>query len=310
LISLRTKAFTVCVVNAFPGTQRNEILRWLSPDGDDKYFQGNRGNLLSKQAKDTGTWFFEETVFKEWFKGKSKPILFCKGKRIPQIDTNSLSWSGEINACVFLCIFKTHFFSSLSINNIQASLEKSPPKKPALAFVYFGYGEPKTQSAEQIMAYLLRQFVQYIGEIPSDLVEELNKKRHEHGFVKNIADLSKWMLKCIGTVESAFLVIDALDEFEVKTDRGKVLEFLSVLGQGDKAKIFLTSGLDVPEPLKEISTTHTIEARDSDIRIFLQEGLESLNRYADRKDKISPEFGDQIIREILLDVNGMFSPLK
>ena len=116
------------------------VLDWLSNHS----FAGRQNDIFKRMASGTGDWLLKTEAFMKWQLSREK-ALWCPG--IPGAGKTVLA--------------------SYIVNHLKGSFAR---EKAGIAYVYCNYKEPN-QTAETLVAALVRQLLQHRGSIPGELRE-------------------------------------------------------------------------------------------------------------------------------------------
>ena len=161
---------------------RTSILSWVSA-GDPKTTQEN---IYSHLTPGTGTWLFENPMFRDWVVGKHA-ILFCPG--IP----------GAGKTCL----------ASQVVHHLQTT--KMPGSTPLVAWIYCDYNDKASQSVSRFLGSLLRQILDCVPNVP-DSVHDLYYKHGKGQSPMTLAETISTIQDVLKSRPRSFLIIDALDE--------------------------------------------------------------------------------------------------
>lgn len=159
------------------------------------------------------------------------------------------------------------------------------------------------QTAEQVLASLLRQITESIPEVPK-LASELYTRMKRQNRQLQQQDLEQATILTCASVEQTFIVIDALDECDTES-RKDLLRALAILQEVPRVRIFLTSRPHVgPEITKTFGEIPNIEigASDADLRTYLSSKIDN----SDNVDVIDEEFKREIIATVIQAASKMY----
>ena len=262
--------------------KKQQVLQWLSPLD----FRSKQLDILSRRTPSTGEWLLEEDKFKSWVDGSGSSLLFCSG--IPGAGKTVLT--------------------SLVIDHLESRIAAI---KPMVAYVFFDYKDQKRQKVTAILRSLLRQIVEFIGEIPQSL---------QHSYdVKDPAEDENTMDEgqCVSLLEylisnapcNTFLIFDALDECpeidhdskEVRSKITSAMKRLSIVG-----KVFITARPHV-HPTTMLPECHRLEIRatNPDMRCYIDARIKEHKRLS-RLIRSDPQITNRISETLCRKANGMF----
>jgi Cdc6-like AAA superfamily ATPase len=251
------------------------ILDWLSPID----YAPQQSDFISRCQKGTGRWLLESKRFQEWL-AKKKQTLFCPG--MPGAGKTIITSIVVDHLC-------TRFQNDAGIG---------------IAYLYCNFKRQQEQKLTDLFINLLKQLVQerpLMAETVKDLYRRHETKRTRPSF----DEISKVLHSVITSYTRAFIIIDALDEYQVPNGgHKKLLSEISTLQAKTGANLFATSRF-TPENIKEFEGTIILDIRasDEDIQKYLDSRIPQL-----LQSNISkfPELQDMVRREILKAVDGMY----
>ncbi|KAL2833184.1 hypothetical protein BJY01DRAFT_253561 [Aspergillus pseudoustus] len=153
-------------------------------------------------------------------------------------------------------------------------LDNTPKATFGVAVIYLDYNSQEEQSVRSLLAALLRQLASSESEV-HESVKELFNERHRVP-EPSIQSLEAALESLIGGLETAFLVVDALDEAQSPACRNELLAALLRLRSRVGANLFLTSRPDhqVSQVLAEVSPiTKDLVGSPDDLREYLSSQL-------------------------------------
>ena len=262
--------------------KKQEVLQWLSRLD----FRPKQLDILSRRTPSTGEWLLVEDKFKSWVDGSGSSLLFCSG--IPGAGKTVLT--------------------SLVIDHLESRIAAI---KPMVAYVFFDYKDQKRQTATAILRNLLKQVVEFIGEIPQSVQHSYNAKKPAEE--ENTMDEGQ----CISLIEylisnepcETYLIFDALDEcpdidHESQEVRSKIIyamKRLSVVG-----RVFVTarSHVHLTTVLRECHCLE-IHATNPDMRCYIDARIKEHQRLC-RLVGSDPQLADRLNETLCRNANGMF----
>lgn len=135
-------------------------------------------------------------------------------------------------------------------------------------------------------------------------VEKLYERLDSEGKRPNLKELYSVLISTFGSFDRVFLIFDALDECEQKTQRKELLPLFHRMGS-DGASLFLTSRQhpeDIQESFKEVFKLQ-LSARAEDIRSYIQEKISKNSRAKRLVQRGKCE--DKIVSELTRCADGM-----
>lgn len=262
--------------------KKQEVLQWLSPLD----FRSKQLDTSSQRTPSTGEWLLAEETFKSWVDGSGPSCLFCSG--IPGAGKTVLT--------------------SLVIDHLESRIAAI---KPIVAYIFFDYKDQGRQTVTAILRSLLRQVIEFIGEIPQPiqhLYDALTPNKGESTMDED---------RCISLLESllkieprdAFLIFDALDECpdighdsnEVRSKITSAMKRLAIVG-----RLFITARPHV-HLATVIPDCHRLDIRatDPDMRCYIDARIKEhkrLTRLIGSDAQIIYRLNETLCRK----ANGMF----
>ena len=261
--------------------QKQQVLQWLSTLN----FRPKLLDTLRRRTPSTGKWLLAEENFKSWVDGSGSSCLFCSG--IPGAGKTVLT--------------------SLVITHLESHIAAI---KPIVAYIFFDYKDQERQTATAILCSLLRQLIEFIGEIPQSIQYFYGARTPYEK--ENTMDEEQ----CISLLESlirneprdTFLIFDALDECpdnhdsnEVRSRITSAMKRLAVVG-----KLFITARPHVhPATVIPDCLRLDIRATDSDMRCYINTRIiehKRLNRLVGSDPQLANLLNETLCRK----ANGMF----
>lgn len=251
--------------------RKSEILDWLSEDG----YTNLKADFLERCCEGTSEWILVHPTFQTWSNGEN-PTLFCTG--IPGAGKTITS-----------SVIIQHLISRYTNDNVM------------VAFLYCDYSERSKQTADDLLATLLRQFAESTGELHhsvKNLDEKCKGKRRP-----NRRELVEALSSVVESFNRTFVVVDGLNECPQWDDdiRGGLVGTIRRL-QKRAPVSFLATSRDIPIILKEFQNDMTLEitARKEDVTKYLESRIETLKMAENNTDL---QF--KVVRDIAGAVDGM-----
>jgi hypothetical protein len=226
----------------------------------------------------SGAWFLDSDEFQDWSSSKGK-VLFCPG--IPGAGKTILV------SIVIDTLRSTH--------NANAA---------GLAFVYCDFRRQQEHTTERLLASILMQLLRY-HKIP-DSVTELLQQSEERRRSPQIHEVLKALEGLITTLDSTFLVVDALDELAEKERKRFLTELIKL--QGQTACNLLVTSRPILQIADQLSGRPKLDIRAAkdDLHSFLATHIQDLPGFVSRDSKLQ----DEIMTTIASAVNGMYDALQ
>ncbi|KAL5329352.1 hypothetical protein ACEPPN_002864 [Leptodophora sp. 'Broadleaf-Isolate-01'] len=244
----RHKVFQIVLYQEDQG--RQTVLDWLTLID----FASQQSDFIRRREAGTGQWLLESDKFQTWVK-TDQQVLFCPG--IPGAGKTILT--------------------SIVVDYLSADFQKDT--SVGIAYLYCNFGRKDEQTAEDLLASLLKQLAQGLSSVPESVkfLYECHKDKRTRPTLNEISST----LQSVGALYSKiFIIIDALDECQASDGcRTKFLEQIFAFQVKNRANIFTTSRFipDVTERFRD-SLCLEIRASDHDVRRYLDGHMAQLNR--------------------------------
>jgi hypothetical protein len=256
--------------------EQQAILDWLTPID----YASQQNDFISRRQPGTGQWLLDSAEFQEWLKMEKK-TLFCLG--IPGAGKTIIT-------CIVIENLYRRFQNDTSIG---------------IAYIYCNFRRQYEQKPEDLLASLLKQFVQQQHSIPND-VKVLYDHHRDKRTRPTLEEISKVLHLVVTNYSRAFIIIDALDECQISN--GSRSRFLSEIFniQAKTGASFLATSRFIPEIMKEFERRILIEIRASrdDVRRYLNGKISRLRPFVSRNLTLQEEIKTEIIEA----VDGMYVP--
>ena len=262
--------------------KKQQVLQWLSCLD----FRPKQLDILSRRTPSTGEWLLVEEKFKAWVDGSGSSLLLCSG--IPGAGKTVLT--------------------SLVIDHLES---RRAAIKPLVAYVFFDYKDQKRQTATAILRSLLKQVVEFIGEIPESVQRCYDaKKPAGDESTMDEGQCISLLEHLIGNVPcGTFLIFDALDECpeiddnsqEVRSKITSAMKRLASVG-----RVFITARPHVHPPTVS-PECHRLEIRatNPDMRCYIDARIKAHKRLLQLVGSHS-QLADRVKETLCRKVNGMF----
>ncbi|KIW18445.1 hypothetical protein PV08_02733 [Exophiala spinifera] len=253
---------------------RQAILNWLSPV--DYALQQN--DFIGRRQEGTGRWLLTSNEFRDWV-SLSNQTLFCPG--IPGAGKT-------ISTAILIDELYKRFQNDSSI---------------AIAYVYCNFRRQHEQKALDLLENLLKQLIWGLDVVPPS-IQRLYEKHCLNRSRPSIDTISKTLQSIVPSYSRTFIVIDALDECQVR-DREQaqfLTELLSLQTQAE-INLFVTSRF-IPGIEKRFrgSIRLEIRANDEDLSRYLHHHIQKLPSFVSRNSELQNNIKATIIKA----VDGMF----
>lgn len=183
------------------------VRRWLNaPDS-----QNDCEIALRKRLKGSGEWFIKSTAFMDWIANAA-----------------SFFWLHGFAGC------GKSVLSATIVDHVQnlVCAQRSPARICASAFFFFSFRETSKQNAEGCLRSLAVQLASQLPELDADL-------RALKETSATVPDLRKVLRQNISRAQSVYIVVDALDESPIATERGEVLDLIEEIRNWSEPSLHL-----------------------------------------------------------------------
>jgi hypothetical protein len=250
---------------------RQTVLDWLTPID----YAPEQNEFIHRRQAGTGQWLLDSVQYQSWLK-TSKQTLFSPG--IPGAGKTILT--------------------SIVIDDLNTRLQNDP--SIGMAYLYCDFRRRDEQKAEDSLASLLKQLSQEQSTLPGSL-KRLHDQHKDKRTRPSFDEISKTLHDVAAMYSRVFIVVDALDEYQVSD--GCRMRFLSeILSLQAKcgANLFTTSRF-IPEIIETFKDAISLEIRasDEDMRIYLN------NRISNSEFDVLKSYHDEIQTAIIKAVDGM-----
>jgi hypothetical protein len=259
-------------------TEDIEILDWLTPVN----YGPQQSDYITRRQPGTGQWLLDSAEFRIWL-DTGKQTLFCPG--IPGAGKTIL-------ASIVIEDLNTRFQDDASIG---------------VAYLYCNFRRRDEQKVEDLLASLIKQLSLERSSLPNT-VKDLYKKHQARETRPSLDEISITLLSVAAMYSRVFIVVDALDEFQVS--EGCLTRFLSTifaLQAKTGANIFATSRF-IPEITEKFAGSLSVEIRasDEDLRVYLDGNRSLMPAFDGRSPELQRELMLEIKTEIIKAVDGMY----
>ncbi|KFZ16434.1 hypothetical protein V501_02227 [Pseudogymnoascus sp. VKM F-4519 (FW-2642)] len=253
---------------------RQTVLKWLTPID----FATQQSDFISRREAGTGQWLLESADFQAWVKTNQK-TLFCP--RIPGAGKTILT--------------------SIVVDYLHANFQKD--LNIGIAYLYCNFRQQDEQSAEGLLASLLKQLAQGLYPLPES-VKSLYDSHKERRTRPTINEISSTLQSVAALYSRSFIVVDAIDECQASDGcRMKLLTEIFALQSKSRANIFSTSRC-IPEIEVQFKNNMRLEiqASDHDVQRYLDGHMSELPTCVLRNSELQGEIKAAIVKA----VSGMF----
>ncbi|KAF2121753.1 hypothetical protein BDV96DRAFT_639840 [Lophiotrema nucula] len=264
---------------------QRRILRWLSPLS----FEAKHRQLSNHHQSGTGAWFIQDPIYMNWKQCSGDRNLWCSG----------IPGAGKT------------FIANVVINELRDS-EHNVSRAP-LIFIYADYKDHSRLTFLDLLSCVSRQlasqdslamkvatlrFKEALAESTPEDVPPMTSAQHQ-----------ELLSECSLQTPQIRICIDAVDELPGIDEEGGSdvrLEFLHALSNLNNTSIFCTSRPHIDATLYfDHFSSSTIEATESDLRIFLEARISTSRRLSNFCER-DRRLGDDIVQTITSKASGMF----
>lgn len=171
-----------------------------------------------------------------------------------------------------------------------------------MAYIYFDFNEQDQQQPERCLASLVKQLVCQIQHLPKE-IEELYDTLGSKQKSPTLEELYTALFVVAKQFPKTFIICDALDECDLKSQRTRLLPLFHRMG-GDGMKLFLTSR-DYPEDIQDSlhnSAKLRLFAKEEDIASYVERKIDENHR---AKRLMDGNCKKKIISELIDCAKGM-----
>jgi hypothetical protein len=250
---------------------RQTVLDWLTPID----YAPEQNEFIHRRQAGTGQWLLDSVQYQSWLK-TSKQTLFSPG--IPGAGKTILT--------------------SIVIDDLNTRLQNNP--SIGMAYLYCDFRRRDEQKAEDSLASLLKQLSQEQSTLPGSL-KRLHDQHKDKRTRPSFDEISKTLHDVAAMYSRVFIVVDALDEYQVSDGcRMRLLSEILSLQAKCGANLFTTSRF-IPEIIETFKDAISLEIRasDEDMRIYLT------NRISNSEFDVLKSYHDEIQTAIIKAVDGM-----
>lgn len=264
----------VTLVRSQEDQGRQTILDWITSVD----YASQQSDFISRRQAGTGQWLLNSAEFTTWIE-TDKRTLFCPG--IPGAGKTMLT--------------------SIVVEELFMRFENDP--SISIAYLYCNYRRQYEQKFEDLVASLLKQFVQGQPSIP-DSVKTLYDRHKDKRTRPSLNEILGLLQTVTAVYSRVFIIVDALDEYQISNGyRQRLLLGLFDLQAKCNAHLFATSR-HIPSIEQEFEGALKLEIRanEGDVRRYLDGHIGQLPRFVARSLELQQEIKTNIINA----VDGMY----
>jgi hypothetical protein len=188
---------------------------------------------------------------------------------------------------------------AIVIQYLQKTLQD---ENVAIACIYCNHKEQAKQTVRELVASLLKQFIQDRPEI-SECAKSLHDNHYPKATRPCLSELTEVLRKEVGRYSKAFIIIDALDEL-IERDRGHLIKEVQSLPNTVNLMVTSRPLLSIEQILSGAKSKE-IRADERDVRTYI-------NHYIRHEPRLSLLIGAEetlhkdIADKISINVRGMY----
>jgi hypothetical protein len=250
--------------------ERRAILDWLTPID----YAPQQSDFIARRQVGTGQWLLDLPDFQRWSQA-AKQTLFCPG--IPGAGKTILT--------------------SIVVDELLTRFEND--RTIGIAYVYCNFRQKQEQTAETLIASLLKQLSQKLADLPES-VKSLYDKHQDQRTRPSTDELSRTLQLVAALHSRVFILVDALDECQTSEQcRSRLLREIFAVQAQCGANIFATSR-HIPEIEDRFNGSILLEIRASpgDVGAFVDGHLNLLPSFVGRSPALQEEVRDAIINVV------------
>ena len=254
--------------------EHQAILDWLTPID----YVPQQSDFINRRQAGTGEWLLDSPEFHTWL-NMERQTLFCQG--IPGTGKTILT--------------------SIVVDDICNRFHND--NTTGITYVYFNFRRRDEQTAEDLLASLLKQLAQGQSLLP-DNVRSLYDKHKDKKTRPLFDEVTKVLQSVAATYSRLFIVVDALDECQISDGcRTRFLTAIFNLQAKYGANIFATSRI-IPEITEKFQGSISLEIRASeqDVRKYVNGQISHLPSFV----RCNPDLQEKIKSGIVKAVDGMY----
>jgi len=259
------------------------ILKWLTPID----YAPQQNDYVRRRQLGTGQWLLDSAEFQTWL-DTGKKTLFCPG----------IPGAGKTIITSIVIEYLFDKFRHCDIQGDSDTQDRSIQNdgRIGIAYLYCNFRQQEEQKAEELLASLLKQLAQeHSAILPT--VKDLYNRHKMKQTRPSFDEISKALQSVAVVYSTVFIVIDALDECQVRT---RLLSEIFSLQIKSGASIFATSRF-IPDIIEKFrgSTSVEIRATEEDVQRYLD------GRISESESVVLKSCREDIKTEITKAVDGM-----
>jgi hypothetical protein len=261
-------------VNKLVGRQHDQesqaILDWLTSTN----YYPQQNDFINRRQEGTGEWLLKSYQFQQWENGEEH-ILFCPG----------IPGAGKTLS------------ASIVIDHLCKRFRNDPGV--SIAFIYCNFRQQQEQQLIDLFSSLLKQFSQ---KQPSlfECVIKLYEDHQRDQTRPSLREISTVLQTVIAGFSRAFIIIDALDEYEA-SHRTKLLSEIFEMQGKTNLSLFATSRFipDISDRFTEkMATFLEIQATHEDVEKYIDGNLYKLPPFVLHNSNLQTEIKNEIVKAV------------
>ena len=250
--------------------KRQAILGWLTPID----FVSQQHDFITRRQEGTGQWLLDSAEFKAWVEIE-KQTLFCPG--IPGAGKTILT--------------------SIVVEDLTARFRDD--KSVGLAYLYCNFRRQDEQTAQNLLASLLKQLTQGRSSLPENITSLYDSHKDKRTPL-SFDEISRALQSVADLYSRVFIIVDALDECRASDGcRTRFLLELFSLQTKCGVNIFATSRF-IPEITEKFGGSLSLEilASEHDVRRYVDGHISHLPSFVGRSSDLQEEIKTRIIHSV------------
>jgi hypothetical protein len=246
------------------------IADWLTPIN----YSPQHSDYFKSRQPGTGQWLLDSPEFHAWLKTEEQ-TWFCPG--IPRAGKTVLT--------------------SIVVDYLNSKRQIDP--SISIAYIYCNFRRKDEQKIDDLLASLLKQFIQEQSSVP-DSTKTLYNQHKDKQTRPSLDKISKTLNSAITYYSKAYIVVDALDKCQLSNGcRSTFLLNIFSLQAKTGAKLFTTSRPipDIKELFKGCLSLEIL-ARDKDVGKYLNGHMSQLPKFVLSKPKLQEEIITEIVKAV------------
>jgi hypothetical protein len=255
--------------------EQQVILDWLTPVD----YAPQQSDFIGRRHSGTGEWLLNSNQFQGWIRN-TKQTMFCPG----------MPGAGKT------------IITSIVIDHLWKIFRNDATV--GIAYLYCNFQRQYEQRLVDLLASLLKQLIQKKRLIP-ETMKSLYERHKDERTRPSVEEVSNVLHSIVAGYSKTFIIIDALDECQIKKGSRKgILSETFNLQARTAANIFATSRF-ISEIAKEFNGSVSLEIRASneDVRNYLKGHISRLPSCVTR----SLDLQEEIETKITKAVEGMYT---